>query len=71
MEKIGGNYKYYGGCGVYRTKGGDVEFYVGDGKWKKVDYDIDHALKWDENFMEITSQDSLNYEIDSWDENGD
>lgn len=71
MEKVGGKYKYYGGDGVYRSGGEKVEFYVGDGKWEVVDFDINEALMWDDNFMEITTQDSLNYQIKNWDDNAE
>lgn len=71
MEKVGGKYKYYGGYGVYRSDGKKVEFYVGDGKWEADDFDIDEALMWDDNFMEITTQDSLDYQIKNWDDNAE
>ena len=69
MSNFDGKYKYYGGCGVYRSDGKNVEFYVGDGKWKTSNYDIDHALKWDDNFMEITDRETLDYLIKDWDDN--
>ena len=63
-------YKYYSGAGVYRRDDeGIVEFYKGKGKWISVDYDIDEALRWDDNFMEITTQDSLDFHIKDWDKN--
>ena len=63
-------YKYYSSVGVYRRDDkGIVEFYKGKGKWIPVDYDIDEALRWDDNFMEITTQDSLDFHIKDWDKN--
>jgi hypothetical protein len=67
MEKVGGKYKYYAGCGVYRTDGKKVEFYEGDGKWGDVDYDIKNALKFDDNFAEIGDQSELDFFIEDWD----
>ena len=61
-------YTYYDGVGIYRIDNkGIVEFYKGKGKWIPVDYYIDEALRWDDNFMEITTQDSLDFLINDWD----
>ena len=62
-------YKYYSGYGVYRSDGKEVEFYSGHGKWEVVDYDIEEALRWDDNFMEILLQSSLDSQMNDWDKN--
>ena len=67
MEKFDNKYTYYAGCGVYRTDGEKVEFYEGGGKWKDIDYDIDNALKFDDNFAEIGDQYELDFFIEDWD----
>ena len=65
-------YKYYGSIGVYRRDDkGIVEFYEGKGKWIPVDYDIDEALQWDDDFMEIVTRNSLDYQMKHWDENAE
>ncbi len=72
-EQLDNNkYTYYGGVGVYRRGDeGIVEFYKGKGKWISVDYDIDEALRWDDNFMEITNREALDYLIKDWDDNAE
>lgn len=69
MSNFDRKYKYYDGNGIYRSDGKNVEFYVGDGDWKVVDFDIDHALRWDDNFMEVTDREILDYLIKDWDDN--
>lgn len=70
-KAIDEKYKYYDGNGIYRSDGKNVEFYVGNGKWKVVDFDIDHALRWDDNFMEVTDREILDYLIKDWDDNAE